>query len=119
MRPAAHHRLYQKNPTRYRDITRSVFLRLDPFKDLYARVEFLNGDEVAVDLLLKDPTAEARGIIDKQLTPIHTGSRLSIMELDGDRALHDAVRRVKGKDPSVRQSLERLQEALLEELITG
>ncbi|MFQ6077347.1 MAG: hypothetical protein ACE5Z5_14670 [Candidatus Bathyarchaeia archaeon] len=41
------------------------------------------------------------------------------MDLDGDEALHDVITRVKGEDSLVQRSLEKFQEALIEELVRG
>ncbi|MFQ6076943.1 MAG: hypothetical protein ACE5Z5_12585 [Candidatus Bathyarchaeia archaeon] len=119
LRLNAHYRLYRQNPEGYRDLTMSVFIRLEPFKDLYAKVEFLQGSEVVIDLLLRAPTAEEKGSAEEGFIPIHKGLQLRIMGLDKDAALIDAITRVKGDNPHVKRSLERLQEALIEELITG
>ena len=117
MRLEAHYELYQKNPERYRNLTKSVFLRLDPFEDLYARVEFLEGDEVAIDLIRREPVTETEELTEERFVQIHSGSTLRIMRLDEDKALHGAIAQTEGDSPLVKHSLERLQEALIEELI--
>lgn len=119
MRLAVHYQLYQKNPERYKGLTRSIFLRLEPFTNLYARVEFLQDGMVGIDLMVRDLVAGEKGVLDKEFTSIHDGSKHRIMRLDEDKALQDAIRRVEGENPFIRQSLERLQEALIEELIAG
>jgi hypothetical protein len=111
MRFEAHLQLYQKNPEGYRNLTRSVFHQLKPFTNLYARVEFLWGDEVAIDLVLRDPAG--------RLTPVKVRSVHSISGLDEEPELLDAIRNVEDNAPYAQQSLERLQEALIQELITG
>ena len=111
MRFEAHLQLYQKNPEGYRSLTRSVFLKLEPFSDLYARVEFLKGDEVAIDLVLGDPAG--------RLTPFRARTIHRLSRLDEETELLDAIRNVEGNTPYAQQSLEILQEALIQELITG
>ena len=111
MRFEAHLQLYQNNPEGYRSLTRSVFYQLKPFTDLYARVEFLWGDEVAIDLVLRDPAG--------RLTPVEVRSIHRISRLDKEPELLDAIRDVEDNTPYAQQSLERLQEALIQELITG
>ena len=117
MRLSAHYKLYQRSPERYRNLTKSIFLRLDPFEDLYARVEFLEDDEVAIDLMKREPTPEE--LPEKQFIPIHNGSSHRIMRLDEDKILHNAIAQTEGDSPLIKYSLERLQEALIAELIAG
>jgi len=112
MRLSAHYQLYRENPEGYRNLTRAVFLRLEPFRDLYARVEFLQGDEVAIDLLVK---GSGKG----RFIPLNDRSRHRITSLDEDPDLTDIITRREGDQPRARYSLERLQEALIEELILG
>lgn len=119
MRLAAQYKLYQRSPERYRNLTKSIFLRLDPFENLYARVEFLQDDEVAIDLLKRDPATETKEALEKQLIPIHNGSIHRIMRLDEDKILHNAIAQTEGDSSLIKYSLERLQEAIIEELITG
>jgi hypothetical protein len=117
MRLAAHYEPYQRSPERYRNLTKSIFLRLDPYEDLYARVEFLEDDEVAIDLMRREPDAETEESPEKRFVQIHNGSSHRIMSLDKDKALYITIARTEGDSPLVRHSLERLQEALVEELI--
>jgi hypothetical protein len=119
MRLAVHHRLYRRNPLRYRDLTKSLFLRLHPFEDFFARVEFLHDDEVTIDLLRRDPLAAEKGMLDIEFASIYNGSRHRIMELDEDEDLFEAIRQIEGETSFIKGSLERLQEALLEALIAG
>lgn len=110
MRLANHYQLYYRNPEGYRNLTRSIFLRLEPFTSLYVRVEFLQGDEVAIDLMVRESKEE-------RFISINSGSRHRIMSLDEDPALIDAITKMEGNNPQVKRSLEKLQETLIQELI--